>query len=174
MKKILFFLVIASILAACASKDKKDETKAAVEERTTPQTSTDSTTKPMVETGIKGNPLTDPKSILSKRAVYFDFDSYVVKDEYKSLIQAHAKYLTENRAAKVAIQGNTDERGSREYNLALGQRRADSVKKMMSLLGAQDNQIEAVSFGEEKPKATAASESAWAENRRADLVYAGE
>jgi peptidoglycan-associated lipoprotein len=112
--------------------------------------------------------------VLSKRSVYFDFDSYVVKDEYKPLIEAHAKYLQATRTAHLTIQGNCDERGSREYNIALGQRRADTVKRMMQLYGATDAQIETVSFGKEKPKNQGHDEAAWAENRRDDLVYAGE
>ena len=121
-----------------------------------------------------GNPLRDPNSPLSKRSVYFDFDSFVVKDEFKPTIEAHARYLQQNRTAHMTIQGNTDERGSREYNIALGQKRADAVKRMMTLLGAQDGQIETTSFGEERPKNAGHDESAWAENRRDDIVYAGE
>ena len=121
-----------------------------------------------------GNPLRDPASILSKRSIYFDFDSFVVKDEYRPLVEAHARYLQQNRNARMTIQGNTDERGSREYNIALGQKRADAVKRMMLLLGATDGQIETVSYGEERPKNAGHDESAWAENRRDDIVYGGE
>jgi len=121
-----------------------------------------------------GNPLRDPNSPLSKRSVYFDFDSFVVKDEFKPTIEAHARYLQQNRNAHMTIQGNTDERGSREYNIALGQKRADAVKRMMTLLGAQDQQIETVSFGKEKPRNPGHDEAAWAENRRDDILYAGE
>src|SRR5690606_1471029 len=117
------------------------------------------------------NPLKDPSNILSKRSVYFDYDSAVVNEEYKPVVTAHARYLSDNRGRRVVIQGNTDERGSREYNLALGQRRAESVKKMMMLLGAANNQIETVSFGEEKPVEMGSDEAAWAKNRRADIVY---
>lgn len=120
------------------------------------------------------NPLHNPNSILSKRSVYFDFDSFVVKDEYKPLVEAHARYLQSHPDARMTIQGNTDERGSREYNIALGQKRADAVKRMMVLLGANPNQIETVSFGKEKPKNPGHDEAAWAENRRDDIVYAGE
>jgi peptidoglycan-associated lipoprotein len=120
------------------------------------------------------NPLRDPGSILSKRSIYFDFDSFVVKDEYRPLVEAHARYLQQNRTARMTIQGNTDERGSREYNIALGQKRADAVKRMMLLLGATDSQIETVSYGEERPKNAGHDESAWAENRRDDIVYGGE
>ena len=97
-----------------------------------------------------------------------------LKEEYKPLVTAHARFLTDNRGRRAVIQGNTDERGSREYNLALGQRRADSVKKMMMLLGASDKQIETVSFGEEKPVEMGSNETAWAKNRRADILYDNE
>ena len=120
------------------------------------------------------NPLKDPNNILSKRSVYFDFDAYAIKDDYKSLLEAHARYLQANRNAHMTVEGNTDERGSREYNIALGQRRADAAKRMMMLFGATDAQIETVSFGKEKPKNPGHDESAWVENRRDDLAYRGD
>ena len=120
------------------------------------------------------SPLKDPKSILSKRTVYFDYDSFVVKDEFRPMVDAHAKYLQANRSARVTLQGHADERGSREYNIALGQKRADAVKKLMQLLGATEIQIETVSFGKEKPKAEGHDESAWAQNRRVEILYVGE
>ena len=120
------------------------------------------------------NPLRDPNNILSRRSIYFDYDSFVVKDEYRPLVEAHARYLQQNRNARVTVQGNTDERGSREYNIALGQKRADSVKRMMTLLGATESQIETVSFGKEKPRNPGHDEAAYAENRRDDILYAGE
>jgi peptidoglycan-associated lipoprotein len=123
---------------------------------------------------VSGNPLTDPSNVLSKRSVYFDFDSNAVKDEYRGMLQAHSRYLNDNRSSNIKIEGNCDERGSREYNLALGQRRAEAVKKVMTVLGVGDNRIETVSFGEEKPKNPGHDEAAWAENRRADIRYAGE
>jgi peptidoglycan-associated lipoprotein len=125
--------------------------------------------------GGRGDPaLRDPKSLLSQRSIYFDYDGFIVSPDYKALMEAHAKYLTANRNARMRVEGNTDERGSREYNLALGQRRADAVRRALTLLGANDSQIETVSFGEEKPRATGTSEDSWRENRRADIVYAGE
>jgi peptidoglycan-associated lipoprotein len=117
------------------------------------------------------DPLNDPNSPLSKRSIYFDFDSFAIRDDFRGTVEAHAKYLRATPARKVIIQGNTDERGSREYNLALGQKRAEAVRSALNALGVADTQIEAVSLGEEKPRATGADESAWAENRRADLVY---
>jgi peptidoglycan-associated lipoprotein len=120
------------------------------------------------------DPLKDPKNILSRRSIYFEYDQFSVKEEFKPVVSAHANYLSQNRGRRITIQGNTDERGSREYNLALGQRRADAVKSMMTLLGAGGAQIETVSFGEEKPRVQDSNEQAWAENRRADIVYQGE
>jgi peptidoglycan-associated lipoprotein len=119
----------------------------------------------------------DPKvksGILARRSIYYDYDQFDIKDEYRGVVEAHAKYLRENPAARVLIQGNTDERGSREYNVGLGQRRSDGVKKMMVLLGARDNQIESVSLGEEKPQAEGQNEAAWSKNRRSDILYNGE
>jgi len=120
------------------------------------------------------NPLVDPTNILSKRSVYFEFDEYVVNDKYKSMVLSHARYLRENSNLNIRVQGNADERGSREYNLALGQRRADSVKRVMTLSGTPDSQIESVSYGEEKPRAVGHNEASWTENRRVDIRYQGE
>jgi peptidoglycan-associated lipoprotein len=124
--------------------------------------------------GDGGNPLRDPANILSRRSVFFEFDSIAVRDEFRPMVEAHARYLAANRTARATIQGHTDERGSREYNIALGQRRADAVKRMMTLVGAQDGQIETVSFGKEKPRNPGHDEAAWAQNRRADIVHAGD
>ena len=175
MKQLTLSLLLATLLAGCASTDTaKDQPRAAVEDRTSAKADTSGEARPLVPTTTSANPLTDPNNILSKRSVFFDYDSDAIKAEYKPLIEAHAKYLAGNKSAKAVVQGNTDERGSREYNLALGQRRADSVRKMMTVLGTADSQIEAVSFGEEKPRATCADESCWSQNRRADIVYQGE
>jgi peptidoglycan-associated lipoprotein len=106
---------------------------------------------------------------LAQRVVYFDFDSFVVKDEYRPMIEAHSKVLSTNRGKRMMLEGHTDERGGREYNLALGQKRAEAVLKTMVLLGVQDNQLEAVSFGEEKPAVQGSDEAAWAKNRRVEL-----
>ena len=105
------------------------------------------------------------------RIVYFDYDSYVIKPEFQSLIEAHARFLKANSGRRVAIEGHTDERGGREYNLALGQRRSEAVRRALGLLGVPDNQVEAVSFGKEKPAAPGSDEAAWAQNRRAEIVY---
>ncbi len=106
---------------------------------------------------------------LAQRVVYFDFDSYVVKDEYRPMLEAHAKVLSANRSKRMALEGHTDERGGREYNLALGQKRAEAVLKSMVLLGVLDSQLEAVSFGKERPAQLGSDEAAWAKNRRVEL-----
>lgn len=118
--------------------------------------------------------LKDPNSPLSKRSIYFDLDSYVVKEEYQSLLGHHSQFLNKNPQMKMLIQGNADERGSREYNLSLGQKRAEAVKKAMLLLGVKESQLESVSLGEEKPACMEAAESCWAQNRRGDMLYSGE
>ena len=173
MKKIALSALFVAVLAACSSNPIKDTAPTKVEEKS-PATSNGPTTQPATQAPVSINPLKDPNNILSKRSIYFDFDDFTVKDEYKALVQAHAKYLTQNGSAKTTVQGNTDERGSREYNLALGQKRAEAVKKAMTILGAGAGQIETVSFGEEKPKAAGHDESSWSQNRRADLLYQGD
>jgi len=166
MKKILSIVLIV-FLSACASKTTKP-TGAEGSPEDASLSEQDTAGSPTV------NPLTDPNNILSKRSVYFDFDKYVVNDKYNSMVLSHARYLRDNSNANIRLEGNADERGSREYNLALGQRRADSVKKVMTLAGTQESQIESVSYGEEKPRAVSHNEAAWAENRRADIRYQGE
>ena len=187
MKRWMTIVAAVGLLVGCASTPDPEQAGAKVEERqpgvtdTKPQVAKPtpvpdtSKTKPLAgDAAGAGDPLKDPANILSRRSVFFDYDSNVVKDEFRPLVSAHAKHLSSNRSRRVTVQGNTDERGSREYNLALGQRRADAVKQMMTLLGAQASQIETVSVGEEKPRAQGASEQAYSENRRADIVYQGE
>lgn len=181
MKHLIASLTLVSLLAACASTEPaKEQPHAAVEDRTgtaaTPAqaTETQTETQAVQPTATKVDPLKDPANILSQRSIYFDYDSDAIKPEFKALIEAHAKYLRENPKAKVYLQGHADERGSREYNLALGQRRADAVRKGLAVLGVPEAQMEAVSFGEEKPRATCHDESCWSQNRRVDIVYEGE
>jgi peptidoglycan-associated lipoprotein len=103
------------------------------------------------------------------RIVYFDFDSFAVRDDGRAVVEAHARLLNANRGRKMIVEGHTDERGGREYNLALGQKRAEAVARSLTLLGAADAQLEAVSFGEERPAMQGSDEAAWAKNRRAEL-----
>jgi len=114
----------------------------------------------------------DPNSPISKeRSVYFDFDDFSIKPDYAALVERHGKYLKSNATLAAKVEGNADERGSAEYNLALGQKRAEAVVKGLKIYGATDRQLEAVSWGEERPVATGHDEAAWAKNRRADIVY---
>lgn len=105
------------------------------------------------------------------RSVYFDYDSFVIKDDFKSVVEGQASYLRANPKQRVALEGHTDERGGSEYNLALGQKRSESVRRALALLGVPESQTEAVSFGKEKPKAVGSDETAYSQNRRADVSY---
>ncbi len=163
LKKLAVILAGVCILAGCSSTVKLDE-----------EGSNGATAY-----GIDGedganryDPISDPSSsVYQKRSVYFDFDKYTVKEAYRPVVTGNANYLNTHKGRRVVIQGNTDERGGREYNLALGQKRAEAVRRSMALQGVADSQMEAVSFGKEKPKAEGHNEAAWSQNRRADIVY---
>ena len=170
MKKLVLPALLSLVLAACSSTG--TDTASQVEDRSAGAGVTTVTAGGTSGSGIAA--LTDPNNILSKRSVFFDFDSYIIKSEAKPLVEAHARFLVQNPQMKMLIQGNTDERGSREYNLALGEKRADVVKQALMLLGAKEAQIESVSLGEEKPRCDDASEACYAENRRGDMLYSGE
>jgi peptidoglycan-associated lipoprotein len=184
MRNLWIAAVFVAVLAGCASTPEEQE-GAGVEDRkpgAKPPT-IGAPTQPIQQPPVSGvdltkpgsrSMLTDPSSPLSKRSIYFDYDRYDVKEEYRPLVELHARYLRDNKQMKMLIQGNTDERGSREYNLALGQRRSEAIKRMMMLMGVREEQLEAVSLGEEKPKAEGHTEEAWAQNRRGDLLYSGE
>ncbi len=181
MKKLLIGMSVALLLSACASKEPPKEIR--VEDRSPPTTTTATTTTPPVQGKLgqqsdiakgKTDPLKDPNNLLSKRVIYFDFDKDVVKAEFTALVQAHASYLGQNRNRKVRLEGHADERGSREYNMALGQRRADAVRKATSVLGVGNERMETISFGEDKPKSSGHDEAGWAQNRRVEIVYDGE
>lgn len=117
------------------------------------------------------DPLDDPNSLLAERTIYFDFDSSSIREEYRDVIAAHAEYLANHSGKSIALEGHADERGSREYNIALGERRAGSVSSLMSAQGARLSQMDLVSYGEERPLDSASNESAWAKNRRVEIVY---
>jgi peptidoglycan-associated lipoprotein len=181
MRQIALCILVAAVAAGCASKDPRDVavtdtyrggTGSTGTPGGTPGTSTGTGTGGGI-TGSADDLRTNPR--LAKRSVYFDYDSNAVKDEFRGLVQDHSRYMTAaKKDSRIRIEGNCDERGSREYNLALGQRRAESVKRVMTVLGVADNRIETISYGEEKPKAPGHDEASWAENRRADIRYAGE
>ena len=180
MIRLPYLLVAALILGACSSSGDK-QPEAPVTENAgrapspgaaaAPPTQTPGPSTGRIET-VKPQGVDELTiGVLAKRSVYFELDSFEVKQEYRSLVEAHATFLRRNPGRRVVIEGNTDERGSREYNLSLGQKRAEAVKKMLVLLGVPDSQLEAVSFGEEKPKAPGHDDAAYAENRRSDLSY---
>jgi len=170
-------LAVAAALAGCATSDSPQSTTSATPSSSTGSQSTTGTqtapgTRGQVDSRTSGTDATRTggQSPDLKRSVYFEFDKYDVKPEYRALIEANARWLKANPRARLTIEGNTDERGSREYNVALGQRRAEAVGKLMVLLGARPEQIEAVSWGEEKPRGTGHDETSWAENRRSDFA----
>ncbi|MGV8991863.1 MAG: peptidoglycan-associated lipoprotein Pal [Thiobacillus sp.] len=192
MNKILLSVLLTLTLTACGTTS---GTKATVEDRTGGKTDaamgsqTGGASGNGTETSAlggkgagasaldgsyTGDPRKNPASPMSNRSVYFDFDQFVVKDEYRAMLEAHAGYLLSKRDARVILQGNADDRGSREYNLALGQKRAEAVRKALAVLGVTEVQMEAVSFGEEKPRKEGETEEAYSENRRTDVVYADE
>jgi peptidoglycan-associated lipoprotein len=169
IKSVAFIVSAAALLSACSST-KLNETPVVEKSGPTPVAQQDTREIKPVETGSV-DPLNDPKGVLANRSVYFDFDSFAVRADGKPVVENHSAYLNKNNQRKVLIQGNTDERGGTEYNLALGQKRAEAVRKAMNAMGVADSQLEAVSLGKEKPKAQGHDEAAWAENRRADIVY---
>jgi peptidoglycan-associated lipoprotein len=175
MKKALFSAMVLVLFYGCASTP--TETEKPVPATPAPVQAPPAapvTTLPAQPTAVQVDPLKDPNSGLSKRSVFYDYDKYDIKDEYRPVLQAHGKYLAEHRGTKMLIQGNCDERGSREYNIALGQRRAEGVKRMLVLMGATESQVEPVSLGEEKPRCGEHSEGCWSQNRRSYMLYGGE
>lgn len=174
MKNLMIAVLLVNLLAACASQKPVapvEETKPAPVVEAKPIVAPAPVTAPATVEPVAVDPLNDPNSLLAKRSMYYPFDVYAVQNADKPAVQAHAKYLAEHPDRTVRLEGNADERGSNEYNLALGQRRADGVKNMLILGGAKSSQIETASYGEEKPRATGHEEASWSQNRRTDLIY---
>ena len=177
--KLYFFsmlsaVALATVLAACGSNVKLDEVP--VESRTATPIIAQPGANAGVTTGVapveimaNNNAVAGPVGVA--KIIYFDYDSFTLKPEFQGAVEAHAKFMSANKARKMAVEGHTDERGGREYNLALGQKRAEAVRRALSLLGVTDAQVEAVSFGKEKPAATGSDEESMAKNRRAELSY---
>jgi len=167
--KTTFASFAIAVLAGCASQSTPESSPAPA-----PAPSANAST-PSVRSSssasISGTPTRTSYAMPAARSVYYEFDKAEIKSEGVKTIEANAQYLRAHPEVKVKVEGNADERGSREYNLALGQRRADAVSKRMAILGIPTDRIEAVSFGKEKPKVTGHDESAWSENRRSDIVY---
>ncbi len=176
MKRFLFSIIstltLSVALVACGSNVKLDEVP--VENRTATVvvpagSGASASAVTPVEISGSNNAAGGPVGIA--KTIYFDYDSFVIKPEFQGAIEAHARFLAANRARKLAVEGHTDDRGGREYNLALGQKRAEAVRRSLGLLGVTDAQVEAVSFGKEKPAEAGATEEAYAKNRRAELNY---
>lgn len=173
--KAAAILVFTIALGACSTVPSVTETKPNAVATNSTSSASVVDEKPVSKTVIAPvvlPPYLDPASLLNqKRSVYFDFDQFTVRPEFTSVLELHGKYLAANPQIVIKVQGNTDEKGGAEYNLALGQRRADAVVKVLKLYGVKDSQLEAVSFGKEKPRAVGHDEAAQAQNRRADLSY---
>jgi peptidoglycan-associated lipoprotein len=174
-KTRLVTLGLAAIfMAGCATTQLEEPKPAPVTEKAPAAAPAPAPAAPVtrVDTAPKAiDPLNDPASALAKREVFFDFDKFDIKPEFTGLVEAHGRYLASRKDRRVVIEGNADERGSREYNLALGQKRADAVRSRLQLLGATGAQFETISYGEERPRANGHNEAAWSQNRRADIKY---
>ncbi|MEM6998265.1 MAG: peptidoglycan-associated lipoprotein Pal [Pseudomonadota bacterium] len=174
--RVLLLLGLVGLLFGC-SKEVKEEEPVTVEDHSTSATSAETTDDSSAQaygtddssTSIYA--LDDPQSPLSVRIIYFEYNSNEIRSEYRSTIEAHATYLSQNPGTSITLEGHADERGSREYNLALGESRAQSVKQQMLILGASSNQIRLVSYGEERPAIDGHDESAWQQNRRVEILY---
>ena len=177
IKRFTLALTVVALVAGCSSGVKLDDVP--VEDKNATSTmggntgansgNTAQSGVAGVDLGQSGRDAAGPVGV--SRIVYFDYDSYVIKPEFQSLIEQHARFLKANRARHVVIEGHTDERGGRDYNLALGQRRYEAVRRALGILGVPDTQVEAVSFGEEKPATVGGDESSWSRNRRAEIAY---
>jgi len=175
--KLLIAAAISVLLVGCKSTPITPD--ASVEDRnasTSTASSSDVKGAVIDGSGANGsaNELNDPNSILSKRNIYFDYNSDTIRAEYRPNVEAHAKYLNAHSATKMTLQGNADERGTREYNLSLAQRRSVAVKRALNLLGVSDSQIETVSYGEENANPNCASEDCFQQDRRVEIVYPNE
>ncbi|HPK32042.1 peptidoglycan-associated lipoprotein Pal [Ottowia sp.] len=177
LKKLLIAAGVAALLAGCGSNVKLDppiQGDGAATSTTGAGTGANAqgagqSSVTQVQAGSGGRDMAGPAGV--GKVVYFDYDSFVVKPDYQPVVEAHARFLQADRNRHVVLEGNTDERGSREYNLALGQKRAEAVRRSLSILGVSDAQVEAVSFGEEKPAVAGSSEEAYAKNRRVEFSY---
>ncbi|WPB55215.1 peptidoglycan-associated lipoprotein Pal [Xylophilus sp. GOD-11R] len=172
-KQITLALAATALIAGCSSPVKLDN--APVEDRGTAGSGSGANSGSMGQSGVTPVDLnataTAQGPVGVARIVYFDYDSYTVKPEFQSMIEQHSRFLKANPNRRVSIEGNTDERGGHEYNLALGQKRSEAVRRALTLLGVSDSQVEAVSFGSEKPASTTHDEAGWAQNRRAEFSY---
>ncbi len=168
LKIVWLAVCAATLLAGCGSLDSVDSRGATTTGHVVPEPPSP---RPCCVNPRGPDPLDDPQSLLSRRSFYFDYDNNRLKAESLPIIEAHGRYLLDNKSRAIAIEGHTDQRGAREYNLALGFSRAEAVRQVMLTLGVPDTQIETISYGEEKPQASGSDEAAWQQNRRVDIVY---
>ncbi len=173
LNSVLLLIFSVAFLAACegTTGTTKDDSTVTSSGSASSSSGSASTSATGSGSAWAGHPLDDPDSLLAKRTVYFEFDESVILDQDRPILEAHAQYLSQNLGAAVTLEGHTDERGTREYNLALGERRAINVRQFMSLLGASGQQLRTVSYGEEQPAALGHNEEAWAQNRRVEIIY---
>jgi len=172
--KILVMMAAAVLAAACGSKPVKEDSAAGTPvsgDKSGVQTGGVATVDMDQRQGSAQGAAGPSSQQAAQRVIYFDFDSSDIRDEYVDVIAAHAHFLTGNASVRVRLEGNTDERGSPEYNIGLGERRAQAVKRALMLQGVQESQITTVSYGEERPAAAGSDEAAWSKNRRVEIVY---
>lgn len=170
---VLLLIFSVAFLAACEGTTGTTKDDSTVSSSGSSSSSSEGATTSATGSGSSwaGHPLDDPDSLLAKRTVFFEFDESIILDADRPILEAHAQYLSQNPGAAVTLEGHTDERGTREYNLALGEQRAIGVRQFMSLLGASGQQMRTVSYGEERPAALGHNEEAWAQNRRVEIIY---
>jgi len=174
LNSVLLLIFSVAFLAACegtTGTTKDDSSVTSTGSSSSSSSDGAATTAAGSGSAWAGHPLDDPDSLLTKRTVYFDFDESVILEQDRPILEAHAQYLSQNPGAAVTLEGHTDERGTREYNLALGERRSITVRQYMSLLGGSGQQLRTLSYGEERPAATGHNEEAWALNRRVEIIY---
>jgi peptidoglycan-associated lipoprotein len=173
MQRTLIALLVAASfwIAACASHKPKEAPPPPPAEATTGPDANGANAANAANGGVDQDTAGPQAGVLAKRTIYFDFDNSEIKGEGTDIVAAHAKYLAANPTARIRLEGNTDERGSREYNIGLGERRAQAVRRALLLQGASDAQLSTVSYGEERPAAAGHDETAWAKNRRVEIVY---
>ena len=176
LKRLPLIATVAVLLGACEAQmgtmEEEEGMEAEVVEGSMMDATDDATTQGMADEGaFEGHPLDDPSSPLSQRTIYFAFDSSHIEEENRAIVEAHAMWLAERPGASVTLEGHADERGTREYNVALGERRAHAVRQLLALTGASGAQIDTISYGEERPAVEGHDESAWRFNRRVEIVY---
>jgi len=172
LNRTFLTLLIAVFIAACSTSSGSKKESAAVEDQGTNASNGNTQSYGAGKESSYGiSALDDPNSPLAKRIIYFEYDSSEIQPQYREVVEAHAQYLAANPDAVLSLEGHADERGSREYNLALGERRAQAVKNQMTVLGAAQGQIRTISYGEERPVAEGHDDASWSQNRRVELVY---